>query len=207
MATVTLFGSAPSPFVRTVRMALEEKGVDYELTRADLKDPEYRAFHPFAKMPALEHGEHRVFETLGICSYVDSAFEGPALLPDTALARAVALQWVSASNDYLFGTIIARFLLERFAPQFFERPSDEAIIAKALPEVEQQLSILNQALGGKLFFAGRQLSLADLFIAPIIAYVVQQPEGSASLANKPDLARWFQSMKNRPSFAATEPTF
>lgn len=205
MSEVVLYGSAPSPFVWTARMALEEKGVAYELTKVNIADPDYRAYHPFQRMPSLEHGEHRLFETLAICAYVDEAFEGPALMPSGALARAYALQWVSASNDYLFDSLIVRFVLERLAPVIFNRPGDEALVTATLPLVQKHLEILDRWLSGRLFFAGRQLSLADFFIAPIVHLAALQPEGAKALADLPDLSRWLMAMRKRPSFQASDP--
>ena len=55
MATLEIICAPQSNFVRTVRMACEEKGVPYTLSPARPQTPEVAAIHPFGKMP--EDGE------------------------------------------------------------------------------------------------------------------------------------------------------
>src|SRR5438309_1302524 len=59
-----VFGAPYSVYVRAVRLALEEKGVDYELVPVDIfasegQPAEHMARHPFGKIPAFEHAGFR----------------------------------------------------------------------------------------------------------------------------------------------------
>ena len=77
-----VFGAPYSVYVRAVRLALEEKGVPYELVPVDIfapggPPPEHRERHPFGKIPALEHAGFRLYEAGAITRYVDEAFPGP----------------------------------------------------------------------------------------------------------------------------------
>ena len=85
MADPILYGPAFSTYARSVRLALEEKGVPYVLEEIDIfsganATPEYLARQPFGKVPALEHDGFRLYETGAILRYVDEAFDGPSLL-------------------------------------------------------------------------------------------------------------------------------
>ena len=60
MAKPIIYGPAYSTYARTVRLALEEKGVGYDLVEVDLlgepaQAPEHLARPPFGKVPAFEH--------------------------------------------------------------------------------------------------------------------------------------------------------
>lgn len=60
MARPIIYGPAYSTYARTVRLALEEKGVGYDPVEVDLlgepaQAPEHLARHPFGKVPAFEH--------------------------------------------------------------------------------------------------------------------------------------------------------
>ena len=55
MSEVILHGVAPSSYVRTCRLALDEKGVAYTLDPAMPQTPEQLAHHPWGKIPALTH--------------------------------------------------------------------------------------------------------------------------------------------------------
>jgi glutathione S-transferase len=96
MSEVILHGVAPSSYVRTCRMALDEKGVAYTHDPVMPQTPEQLARHPWGKIPALSHGGVTLFESLAITRYVDEAFEGPALQPADPADRAQMDQWISA---------------------------------------------------------------------------------------------------------------
>jgi glutathione S-transferase len=60
MTGSVLYGFAGSKYVRTIRMLLAEKGVQYEqvpvnVLRGEPRQPEQMARHPFGKVPVLDH--------------------------------------------------------------------------------------------------------------------------------------------------------
>jgi glutathione S-transferase len=62
-----VFGAPYSVYVRAVRLALEEKGVDYEFVPVDIFAPggptaDHMKRHPFGKIPAFEHEGFRLYE-------------------------------------------------------------------------------------------------------------------------------------------------
>jgi hypothetical protein len=73
MSKPTLYGPAFSTYVRSVRLALEEKGVDYNLVEIDflqgLMPTEQIERHPFVRVPAFEHDGFKLYETTAICRY------------------------------------------------------------------------------------------------------------------------------------------
>ena len=93
MSKAVIYGPAYSTFARTVRLALEEKGADYDIVEVDIltgahQTPEHLARHPFGKVPAFEHDGFALYETDAIARYVNQAFDGPELEPGDARARA-----------------------------------------------------------------------------------------------------------------------
>ncbi len=205
MSDIILYGSPFSNFVRSARLAFEEKGVGYTLEPANVKEPEYRLLHPFAHMPALRHGEFRLGESIAIMRYLDEAFDGPPLQPADVQERARMMQWISAFSDYVVAIIGRRVLGEYYAPLVFNRPANQATIDAALPEARQQLSILDGFLAKHPFIAGDTLSLADLMYVPHVFYLTETPETADLLAPVPHLRRWHKDMSARPSVQATVP--
>ncbi len=206
MSDVIVYGFAPSTYVRTARLALEEKGVAYALRPIEFGSDEHLRLHPFARMPAFAHGDVRLYETSAITRYVDEAFDGPALQPGEVRARARMNQWISAVNDYCYADMARALVWERLVVPSRGGEPDEAKIAEALPRIEIQLDAIERELGdGGAYLAGGGPTLADLFLAPIMAYVRVTPEGPALLASRPGVGRWLDAMSARPSFAATEP--
>ena len=93
-------GAPYSVYVRAVRLALEEKGVPYEIVPVDIfaaggPPPEHRARHPFGKIPAFEHAGFRLYEAGAITRYVDEAFPGPRLQPEGCVGSEMERRSVS----------------------------------------------------------------------------------------------------------------
>src|SRR4249920_3592119 len=81
-----------------VRWAREEVGQPYEVRLVSfraMKEPAYRALHPFGKIPAYEEGDLVLFETGAIVFHIAEHHAG--LLPKDANARARAIMWMFAA--------------------------------------------------------------------------------------------------------------
>ena len=62
---------------------------------------------------------------------------------------------------------------------------------------------LARLLGDQPFFAGDDLSLADLLLAPQVEFFIQTPEWSVLGEPKANLVAWIKRMEARPSLQAT----
>lgn len=204
-ATVVLLGDPRSSYVRTARMGLAEKGVKYTLQAVAPHSPEILAVHPFGRVPGFRDGRVALFETSAILRYVDEAFPGPSLIPGTVRDRARCEQWVSAINAYIDGTMIRRYVLQYIFPKGAGGQPERAVIDAAVKEMGEQLRILDRAYGGNDFLAGRALSMADLYLAPILHYVEQFPEGGLLLPKYPNVMRAQGVIRARASFRDTAP--
>jgi glutathione S-transferase len=209
MAKPTLYGPGYSTYARAARLALEEKGVDYDLVEVDFigagMPDEHLARHPFAKVPALEHDGLMLYETVAIERYVDEAFDGPSLQPSDPAGRARMTQIISIIDCYTYPRTVGDLVIQRLVQPVLGGTADEAIIQAALPEVDKSMAELERLLGDQEYLAGSTLSLADLHLAPIFAYFAATPESKAILENKPGLTAWWQRMESRESLAKTQP--
>jgi glutathione S-transferase len=205
MADVTIYGAPFSTYVRTARMACMEKGVDYDLEVVDIGADAYRAIHPFGKMPGFRHGDVQLYETPAICFYIDTAFDGPALQPSDTPAMARMIQWISATCDYGYQSIVREVVIPRFVLPMRGETPDEAAIEAALPRVETFLNAADEALAQSDYLAGDDLSIADLMLVPCLFYFSATPEGKALMPKYEHLGAWMERMMARPSFAATMP--
>lgn len=193
--SITLYGFAPSTFTRSACMAAHERGLKYELAPAKLGDPAYLALHPFGKMPVLKLGDRVVFETLAIVAELDALGSGPKLIPEDLTERTHALCWASALSDYLYSTVVGDWCLGLMQDQL----KGEAL-ETTRKSVEAQLDAVDAALAAQPSFC-KALSVADLLLAPMLAYVEQvSPE---LISQRKNLARAYAAYKQRPSFSAT----
>ncbi len=204
-ATVTLYGVAPSSYTRTARLALAEKGVAYTLHECGPHGPEILAVNPLGNLPAFTDGDFALYETSAIVRYIDESFDGPALLPGSIAGRALCEQWTSAFKATFYDAMVVRYIRQYFFPSGGGAP-DRAVIDAALAEIAPLLALLDRAYAATAWLAADSLSMADLFVMPVLAYLERMPEGPQLLGATPHVARALATMRARPSFLATEPT-
>lgn len=201
---VVLCGAPFSTYVRTARMALHLKGVPYATTVDTLNsvwEGGLKAHHPFNRMPALYHGDTRIYETLAVVSYSDDLFPGPRLFPTEPLAKARVLQWISAYNDYLVRDMIVDYV----RVYAFAGGSDRACIDSAVPRIARDLALLDETYGERDWLVGDALTAADLFLAPAIAYLKAFPESAEMLPRYANVMRAHEVIAATEAFRATEP--
>lgn len=193
-----------SSYGKTARLILAEKGVDYDLNKvefASLPDAIYReAFHPFAKVPAFQHGEVRLYETAAIAQYVDEVFDGPALQPTDPVARAQMRKWICISDAYVYPAAITGLIMERVVAPMNGGAANEELIARSLPEIARVIDVIEAELEGQDYLAG-SLSLADFFCATVLSFLPLAPEGQGLLEGKVNVGAWIGRMTTRESYA------
>lgn len=203
---VTIIGPDYSSYVRSVRLALDEKGVTYELSMngmkeiADLKGNAHRKLHPFGKVPVLLHGDHVVFETSVILEYIEEAFDGPSLLDGTPFQRAEQRAWASAFDSYAYQPIVREYILlmARQTP-----PKGMGMKEFAMSGIAPSKEILNmfeKAYEGKIYLNGSSPGLADILIVIMIDYLAIMPTAEAILGGFPNLKGMLDNFKTRPSY-------
>lgn len=203
--TVTVLGDPRSSFCRTVRMALAEKGVAYTLQPVPPQTPEILAHNPFGRIPVFLDGPISLYETRAILGYIEEAFEGPSLQAHGVTARARDEQWVSVIACHAYDAMVRRYVLQYVFPKGPGGQPDRGVIEAALPDIDRHLAALEQAYGEGLYLGGSRAAMADLYLAPIVACLGMFAEGAALLEKYPAVRRGHGAMRERPSFAATEP--
>lgn len=199
-----IIGAPQSSFVRTVRIALEEKGVAYRLTSAMPHSAEVEAIHPLGRIPVMRHGEVELFESRAIAGYVDRVFPGLRLFPEDALGAARIEQWVSVCTS----TILPE--LNRYLQYFFfsgrqDGTPDEAGMAARLPEVRRLLQILDRAVAKNGQLATEDFSYADMNLLPVLYYLSDVVESAEVLAMLEHLPAYLTTHAGRESVMATRP--
>jgi glutathione S-transferase len=205
MSQVTLYGIPASSYVRTARWALGEKGVAYDFQLVELGSDAHRALHPWARVPSFRHGDLELHETLAIVRYVDEAFPGPALQPTTPALRAKVDQWISAINSYVYPRCIRDYALHYILPGYRGEQPDRAAIERGAKSLDHELGELEKAYAKNAWIVGAELTLADLFVGPILATLSRFPESQAVLERCPSLRRALEAMKQRDAYQTAQP--
>ena len=208
MSDMVLWGFDGSTYVRTVKMLLAEKGmtdfkqVQLNVLAGEPKQPEHLARHPFGKVPVLDHNGSRILETAAIVRYLNDVLPGKSLVPATPKDRARMDMMVGITDAYGYGALIAGVAAYHLFPDFVGGKNDEARKA-GVENGRKVLELAMKTRGSSPFIAG-ELSLADLYLAPILFYVALTPDKDAVFGVN-GLAEWWTAVQALPSYKETEP--
>jgi glutathione S-transferase len=157
---------APNSRAGRIVWLLEELGLEYELNRMDfhpkdLKSDEHRARHPLGRVPVLDDGEVRLWESGAIVEYILARYTDGALKPavDSPLFPEY-LQWFHYCEGMIMppiNTIVVQTIL--LPP---ERQNKEAL-DQATRLLGRALAPIDEALAGKDYLIG-DFSAADIML-------------------------------------------
>jgi glutathione S-transferase len=201
VSEITLFGFPASSFVHIVRLVLTHKEVPYTFDdlEPDMGSPKHLALHPFDRVPILQHGEFVLYETSAIVAYLEELFPRPALQPAQPRDRALMNQWISSVNSYYYPYMIYHVGHERNVFPRLGIPSDEKVVAHALPKIEVGLQVVESQLShGQGFLLGGEVTLADYYLLPSTFSFSRSDEGKAMYRNYPVFSAWRERMETLP---------
>lgn len=204
MTDLIIHGPPQSSYTRTARMIAIEKGLAYRLEPVALKSPAHLAQHPWGRVPILNHGAVEVIETAAIAVYLDAIGTGPSLVPTEPVRRADNQKWISVINCYAYSTLVTTYLFHYIFPKTADKQPDRALIERDAPAMARDLRLFEAGFRGE-WLTGPTLALADLFLAPILAYLTMFPESQAVIETAPNLRRFLAAIQQRPSFKETVP--
>jgi len=203
MSSITLWGFDGSTFVRTVRMVLAEKNctdfkqVPLNVLKGEPRTPAHLERHPFGKVPVLDDGDIRIIETSAIVRYLNDTLPGKSLIPASPQDRARMDMAIGLIDSYGYAALLGGVTAYHLFPDFVGGKNPEAL-AKGLENGRKLLSFLMNLKGTGTYIAG-DLSLADLYLAPLINYLSKTPDYK-TLSDIPGLDAWWTNIQALPSF-------
>jgi glutathione S-transferase len=183
-------------------LGFEEKGAPYEVVALGpdgSKSPAHLARHPFGRVPALTHGDFTLYETQAILRYIDRVLPGPSLTPAEPRVEARMNQLCGITDWYVMPHVTMGIAFERLVAPRLGRPTDEAKVAVSLSHAKLCIAEIARLLGSAPFMTGDEISLADLHLAPHLAFFALAPEAKIMLEPYTSLTAWIARMNARPS--------
>jgi glutathione S-transferase len=208
MSDITLWGFDGSTYVRTVKMLLAEKGVTQftqvplNVLQGEPKMPGHLERHPFGKVPVLDHDGMRILETTAIARYLNDVLPGKSLVPANFKDRARMDMIVGIVDSYGYGAMIGGVAAYHLFPDFVGG-KNEAMRKGGIENGRKVIEFAMATKGSSPFIAG-ELSLADLYLAPIAFYVSLTPDKDA-VFDAANFADWWAKIQALPSFKDTQP--
>jgi len=109
------------------RIAMAEKGIAYthrSVDRSYLTTPEYKKMNPNSVVPTLVHDGNVLIESTIIINYIDEAFDGPSLSPESPLDRARMRVWMTKADNHLPDIGILTYTIS-MRPKILKKSKDE----------------------------------------------------------------------------------
>jgi glutathione S-transferase len=198
-----IWGRNTSSNVQKVLWCCSELDIPFE--RVDLggpfggnRDPEYLRLNPNGLVPTIQDGDLILWESNTICRYLATthgqAGGGERLYPSAPRARALVERWMDwqlstagpPMGQLLFGLVRTR--PEQRDPAAIEAARRRALVAWTLAD---------EALEGRSYLAGNDLTLAEIVLGTLVyrwhAFPIERPP----LKN---LQAWYERMRQRPGF-------
>jgi glutathione S-transferase len=199
---IKLYTFPPSTNSRKVRIALLEKGLEFErinidLTKREQKNPDYLKVHPFGQIPALDDEGFVVYDSTIINEYLEDEYPYPALMPRDSEGRARA-RMMEDFRDSHFNPYFVHIIQESRKP---EGERDAQRIDNAKAEITKAFDRIEAELKGKEYLAG-PFSLADVAFMANIELLDRFAIPVDPVKYKNTVA-WIARLKSRPSFAAS----
>lgn len=202
-----LFGHPVSIHSRKVHFALEELGHAHtyqlvDLLKGEHQSAQFRAVNPSGKVPVLEDGDLQLPESGAILRYLAENYGGGKLLPTDKQQRARVDRWLfwQASEA---GPVLIKPFYQRLMERMQGRAPDEVSFQQAVQGCDAPLKHLDEALAGKQYLVGDELTIADIALVESIFQLQMVGVGVSKFEN---VQRWFSGIAARPAFQKTRPS-
>lgn len=177
-----LYGGARSR-ASIVQWYLEELSLPYEFILLDMaagqhQEPEYLAINPMGKVPAIEDGKIKLWESGAILLYLAEKYDQPQIsFPE----RSIWSQWVLFANSTLATGLFVEASRER--------------------EVPKLLTALSKILDQTPYILGAEFTVVDVAVGSILAYVPMMLP--IDLSPYPIILDYIKRITERPAFQNT----
>lgn len=201
---VLIHGVSPSPFVRKVRVAMAEKGLDYELVHVMPGNvPEsFKKISPLAKVPVYQDGDFVLPDSSVIIAYLEREWPDPPLYPEDPRQLGRAL-WFEEYADTKMVEAVGPVFSQRFVQRvLFKQGSDEAVVERQMKQIVPPVfDYLEGETPEQGWMVGASFGIADIALGTV--FVQLRHCGEAIDPDRwPRLAQYAERVLARPSFAS-----
>ena len=190
---------APNSRAGRIVWLLEELELEYDINKMafnpkDLKSDEHRARHPLGRVPVLDDGDVRIYESGAIVEYVIERHKNGGLKPEVSdLLYPEYLQWFHYCEGMVMppvNTIVVQTLL--LPPD----RRDETVLGQAQRLLAKALEPVDESLAGRDYLIGA-FSAADVMLGHACFMSNRLGCVSDEMAN---LKGYVERISERPAF-------
>jgi glutathione S-transferase len=181
---LTLYDAPRCPYCARARIALAEKGLEYEVMEVDLGDRPQWIYekNSTGRVPVIEEDAWILPESSVILEYLEERYPEPPLLPPDPADRALARVWIFRHDDFT-------------KPYYALRREEEG----AAEKFDEQLAKLEDSLSRQAWLTGAEYGLADIAYVPWVLRARDML--GVSLDGFPVVRDWLARLEERPAVA------
>jgi glutathione S-transferase len=156
---IKLYGFAISNYYNMVKMALLEKGMEFEeINVRPNQEADFLSRSPMGKVPCLETEQGFLTETEVIIDYLDSLGFGPSFYPHDAFEKAKVRELMRYLELYI--ELPARRL---YGDVFFGRPASDTEKESVRKDLNKGFLALANVAKFNPYLAGEDMTYADFY--------------------------------------------
>jgi glutathione S-transferase len=178
---------------------LEELGLPYEIRqhrrdpKTRLAPPELKRIHPLGKSPVIEDDGHVVAESGAIIDYILRKYGHGRLHPAVSDPRHDDyVHWMHYAEGSGMPALIVRINVARVGD------AASAALPRLDAEIALHLGYLDNALAGKPYILGEELSAADIQLS----FISELAAARFGIADYPNIKAWISRFQSRPGYKA-----
>ena len=200
----TLYHLVLCPFSRRVRVALQEKKVEFRLVEENPKERrvEFLTLNPAGEVPVLvEPDGFAVSGSDPICEYLDEMFPDPPLIGDSPIERAETRRLVAWFERKFHGEVTVKLVDEKLLKRLNRSGEpDSGVIRAGHANLRQHLDYIDYLIERRRWLAGERITYADMAAAAQLSCVDYL--GDVRWDAHEPARDWYARIKSRPSFRA-----
>lgn len=193
-----LYNTPTSPYGRKVLITIIEKGLDkkVEVLPARTPEAELDKKNPLNKLPVLVTDDGEVIiESSLICEYLDEIGTGAKLFPTDSKTRRKIVQNQAVAQGVLDAVVLLR-MEDRRKPEL----RSEEWVERQQKKIDLGIPFMEKLLAG----LPEALNAAHITFACCLWFMDKHKVGGDWRKTAPKLGAWYDKLKTRPSFVATE---
>ena len=192
-----LHGLVISNYYNIVKLALLEKGFDFEEVRAaPSQEEQFLSMSPMGKIPVLEAREGFLSETSAILEFLEEINHEIPLLPEDHYARSKVRELMKVFELY-----VDLAIRPHIGAVFGWHELDEARVPGSKALLEQGLAAVERMTSFEPYLLGSEFGAADIYgyyILDLAQVVAQQLFEQDIYSSMPGLTQWRDKIAARP---------
>jgi glutathione S-transferase len=172
--------------------------VDYvyvDLRKGEHKSPSFLAINPNGKVPAIEDGDVRLWESNAIMCHL-ARKAGSDLWPSDGREIEV-VRWLNWNGEHFTRHASSLYFQYVIKPWLDLGAPDEAAVTEAQKWVRHFGAVLNDHLQGRKYLLGDMLTVADFAVGITLPYAEQS---HIPVDEFPEIMRWNDRLNDLPGW-------